>query len=101
MNSESSKPNCSSALRETHILFVELTPNPVTKRWAVMPKDSTSAQIGSISWYGPRQKYCFMPMAHCVFEQCCLREIADFCLDQTKLYYAAKANTALTKDDNR
>ena len=69
----------------TWIRFDELTPNPATKRWAVMPKDG-SAQIGRVQWYGPWRKYCFMPVANTVFEQICLREIAAFCEDQTKLH---------------
>lgn len=42
----------------TWIRFDELTPNPATKRWAVMPKDG-SAQIGRVQWYGPWHKYLF------------------------------------------
>lgn len=74
----------------THIIFEEMTPNPATKRWAVMPKDR-SPQIGGISWHGPWRKYCFMPGANCVFEEVCLREIADFCVTQTKLHREAKS----------
>lgn len=69
----------------TWIRFDELTPNPATKRWAVMPKDG-SAQIGMVSWYGPWRKYCFFPMASTVFEWVCLREIAEFCESQTVLH---------------
>lgn len=74
----------------TWIRFDELTPNPATKRWAVMPTDG-SAQIGRVQWYGAWRKYCFMPIPNCVFEQMCLREIADFCENQTKLHRAATA----------
>ena len=69
----------------THIIFEELTPNPATKRWAVMPKDR-SPQIGVVSWYGPWRKYCYTPMANTVYEQVCLREIAGFCENQTQLH---------------
>lgn len=77
----------------TWIRFDELTPNPATKRWAVMPKDD-GAQIGRVQWYGPWRKYCFMPMANTVFEQLCLREIAAFCEEQTKAH--RKPNDKLT-----
>lgn len=67
----------------------ELTPNPATKRWAVMSKDQGS-QIGMVSWYGPWRKYCFFPMASTVYEQVCLRDIANFCESQTKAHREAK-----------
>lgn len=79
----------SSATEATHITFEELTPNAATRRWAVMPKDR-SQQIGGISWYGPWRKYCFFPMYQTVYEQVCLREIAAFCENQTKLHRAEK-----------
>ena len=74
---------------KSYINFVELTPNPATKRWAVMPEDG-SAQIGMVKWHGPWRKYCFFPMGETVFEQVCLREIADFCENQTKAHCAQK-----------
>ncbi len=72
------------------IRFEELTPNPATKRWAVMPKDG-SAQIGMVKWYGPWRKYCFQPSSNTVFEQVCLREIAQFCETETKSHIQGKA----------
>lgn len=69
----------------TWIRFDELTPNPATKRWAVMPKDGPD-RIGIISWYGPWRKYCFFPTPETVYEQVCLREIADFCEVQTAMH---------------
>jgi hypothetical protein len=73
----------------SYITFEPLAPNPATKRWAVMSKDQGS-QIGSVSWYGPWRKYCFMPMASTVFEQVCLREIAEFIERETKSHRASK-----------
>ena len=46
--------------------------------------------IGLVHWYGPGRKYCFFPIAETVFEQVCLREIAAFCEDQTKLHRESK-----------
>jgi len=77
----------------THIRFDELTPNPATKRWAVMPKDG-SQQIGTISWYGPWRKYCFFPMAATVFEEVCLREIGCFIEGETILHRRKKSSNA-------
>lgn len=76
---------------KTWIRFDELTPNPATKRWAVMPTARHGAlwcigggrQIGVVKWYGPWRKYCFFPMAEAVYEQVCLRDIANFCEEET------------------
>lgn len=64
------------------VRFEELTPNPGTKRWDVMPVDG-SQQIGTVQWYGPWKKYCFRAMASATFEQTCLRAIARFCKTET------------------
>ncbi len=71
------------------ITFEPLTPNPSTKRWAVMSKDK-GEQIGTVAWYGAWRKYCFMPAANTVFEQVCLRDIANFCENETKLHRLSK-----------
>jgi len=93
MNGEAQRllPGAPCSTTGTHIRFDELTPNPATKRWAVMPRDG-SAQIGGISWYGPWRKYCFIPMPNCTFEQVCLREIADFIDTQTRQHRMAKSS---------
>lgn len=53
-----------------------------TRLWHVVTKDGSSV-IGIIHWYGPWRKYCFSPHAKTVYEQDCLRSIADFCERQT------------------
>lgn len=78
----------------TYIRFDELTPNPSTKRWAVMSKDQ-GGRIGCVSWHGPWRKYCFFPMPSTVFEKVCLREIADFCENQTTQHQLGKKLTRL------
>ena len=87
-------PNAEPALAPascsaTWIRFDELTPNPATKRWAVMPQDG-SQQIGMVKWYGPWRKYCFFPMPETVYEQVCLRDIARFCETETLKHQKAK-----------
>lgn len=52
--------------------------------WKVIPTD-TSPCIGRISWYAPWRKYAFFPEDNTIFEQNCLRYIADFCENQTDL----------------
>jgi hypothetical protein len=72
----------------TYITFDPLPPAKLTKRWAVRPKDD--GYLGMVSWYGPWRKYCFFPMGNTVYEQVCLREIADFCESETKLHRELK-----------
>jgi hypothetical protein len=54
-----------------------------TKLWHVVPKQGDGSPIGLIHWYGPWRKYCFSPHHDTIYEQVCLRDIADFCEQQT------------------
>jgi len=67
----------------TYIRFVEGTPKPRTKTWTVFGRDG-GGRIGQIAWLGKWRKYCFFPALDTVFEQVCLREIADFCEHETR-----------------
>lgn len=61
------------------IKMVEETP-PVprkTKIWYVENVD-VSVVIGQVRWYNSWRRYAFFPAPECVFEQDCLRDIADF-----------------------
>lgn len=42
--------------------------------------------LGQIRWYGAWRKYCFFVYPNTVYEQICLRDIADFCENRTKEY---------------
>ncbi len=80
------QPDCSDAGHAgMFIKFEPRSPKAKTKVWAVMPKDS-GYELGFVSWYGPWRKYCFSPMPHTVFEQVCLREIAQFCETATRTH---------------
>jgi hypothetical protein len=70
----------------TYIRFVEDTSAAKTNRWEVVTSEGTI--IGRISWYAPWRKYCFSPREDTVYEQVCLREIADFCERETKAHKA-------------
>lgn len=48
-----------------------------TKRWEVRSRQGASV-LGYLQWFSPWRRYCFYPDAYAVFEQDCLREIADF-----------------------
>ncbi len=80
-----------SAKAGTYIQFVEdgYTPSRKTLRWEVVPLPR-GAVIGEVKWYGPWRKYCFFPRSETVYEQVCLREIADFCEEETKRHRAAQ-----------
>lgn len=65
-----------------------------TLLWHVVPKDSVGG-IGLIHWYGPWRKYCFSPHAKTVYEQQCLRDIADFCEQKTREHKATPTRAEL------
>ena len=70
------------------IQFVELPPNPKTRRWRVDPRGGGYA-LGEVRWHGPWRKYCFFPAPQCVFEEQCLRDLITFCTHQTQAHRAA------------
>ena len=53
-----------------------------TKKWNVINTDSQL--LGKISWYGPFRKYAYIPGFSAVYDEACLREIADFIEVETK-----------------
>ena len=62
-----------------------------TRTWIVQPKDG-SAKNGEVRWHGAWRKYCFFTTGYVeIFEEICLREIAQFVQERTKEYRAAKA----------
>jgi hypothetical protein len=72
-----------------YLYFVEIAPNPKTKVWKILD-ESAKFELGRIRWFGRWRKYCFFPTADTVFEQDCLRDIAEFIESQTKLQRAKK-----------
>ena len=62
-----------------------------TQVWTVSPQGEPTETLGQIKWYGAWRKYCFFPQngtiaTYTVFEWDCLRDIAQFCEDATKLH---------------
>lgn len=53
-----------------------------TNVWEVL--SSNKSGLGEIRWYGKWRKYAFFPLALTIFEQDCLRRIADFCEAESK-----------------
>lgn len=72
------------------ILFEESLPVPGhrTKRWTIYDKDGRD-ELGFIAWYSPWRCYSFYPFARTIYEKRCLRDIADFCDEQTQAHRAA------------
>lgn len=69
----------------THIEFTVREPDPKRKtaRWDVFAKGGDS-YLGVVSWFARWRKYCFFPEGGCVFEETCLREIAEFIVARTR-----------------
>lgn len=53
-----------------------------TQIWSVL--DSSGMLLGQIKWFGQWRKYAFYPLGFTVYEQDCLRTIADFCEQKSK-----------------
>lgn len=72
----------------THINFIKYpNPNKKTQKWRVRAK-SDNYFLGEISWFARWYQYSFFPQGNTVFEKTCLRDIAQFCDEQTKIYRA-------------
>lgn len=68
-----------------YIKFVECPPTGKTQRWEVKTQKDDKL-LGRISWYGAWRGYTFSPAFPTIFEQDCLRDIANFIEDKTKNY---------------
>ena len=53
-----------------------------TSVWFVVSKQQGET-LGEIKWYGGWRRYCFFPFAETLYEQDCLRSIAEFCETET------------------
>ena len=56
-----------------------------TDIWGVVA-DQSNITLGTIRWYGPWRCYAFGPYLNALFEKDCLRAIANFCEEQTKMH---------------
>lgn len=66
-----------------HLKFVPAPPKPKTKVWWVVNKYD-DIHLGWIGWFARWRKYAFFSKPECVFEEDCLKDIADFCVHKTK-----------------
>lgn len=62
----------------THIQFLHAGPSDSgkTSLWDVRTNDGSL--LGEVRWFGRWRKYAFYPRGDTLFEQTCLREIAEF-----------------------
>jgi hypothetical protein len=67
----------------TYIQFVPMPPKPKTKTWEIQERN-THCPLGGIMWYAPWRKYAAFFSASTVYEEACLREVADFCERKTR-----------------
>lgn len=72
----------------THVDFVfrERSPSGKTNIFDVLTKQGGT--LGEVRWYARWRKYSFFPADGCLFEQTCLREIADFIEATTHIHGA-------------
>ena len=76
------------------------SPSGKTRYWGVRAKDG-GITLGEIYWFAAWRKYVFAPEGASVFEEDCLRDIANFCEEQTKVHGTArKAARARRFSDN-
>jgi hypothetical protein len=91
MDSSAVTPKENQTVKMEWIEFQEQAVKAKTRFWNVTPTDAPWDVLGRIKWYSPWRKYCFFPSngaitTYTVFEWKCLRAIAQFCEDQTKLH---------------
>lgn len=64
-----------------------------TNIYEVTTLDGVKVLLGTIKWYGRWRKYVFQPEQETIYEETCLRDIAQFIEDETKAH-RAKAKAA-------
>lgn len=62
----------------------------VTSRWTVISLSDSGLLLGLVAWFPQWRKYAFYPLPHVVFEQVCLREIAEFIESSTAAHKEAR-----------
>ncbi len=67
-----------------YLRFEAVARKPKTRIWAVLSKESGDA-LGLVQWFGRWRCYSFFPAKDTLFEQRCLRDIAAFCEEQTRM----------------
>jgi hypothetical protein len=73
------------------VTFIErpVKPGSTTKRWAAQGSGGPGDIIGDVRWHGPWRKYIFVAI-NALLAPSCLRQIAEFCDEQTREFWASK-----------
>jgi len=72
--------------QKTHIYRVQVN--------NVSSPEADSIVLGTVKWFGRWRGYAFFPCQQTVYEQVCLREIADFCEEFSREHRAEKRKRA-------
>lgn len=65
------------------LAFIPGANKPKTETWFVLNKYD-NIHLGWIGWFSRWRKYAFSPKPNTVYEEDCLRDIAEFCVLMTK-----------------
>lgn len=65
-----------------HLRFERGPDKSKTKTWRVLNKHD-NIHLGWIGWFTKWRKYAFFPEKDTVYEEDCLRDIAEFCAQET------------------
>lgn len=68
----------------TYVTMIPVRDTGKTMVWHVLNKRE-KVTIGEVKWFGRWRKYAFFPI-DAIFEEVCLREIADFIQERTALH---------------
>lgn len=85
---KSKKAEAKAKDKANWIIFHLISTTGKTTVWEVMNKERT-AILGVIKWYGAWRRYSFFPHQNTIFEKTCLRDIADFCEEETQVHREA------------
>lgn len=77
-------------VKQTYIRMVpiDVPPSRKTRVWSVRALRD-DAELGQVKWFGRWRKYAFFPI-DAIFEEVCLREVADFIEAVTREHRAMK-----------
>jgi hypothetical protein len=78
--------------KQSWIRFVlrdDVSPQRKTEIWRVISTSAIGVDLGNIAWYSQWRKYCYFVNSglSLVLDKNCLRDIADFCEEQTMRHY--------------
>ena len=67
-------------------VFAKYSNTGKTEQWNVATKEDAEDLLGVVKFYAPWYCYAFFPFDKTLYEKQCLRDIAEFCEQQNKLW---------------